>query len=78
MGEDDEDTVCCKFCTQVLKTSTNASVCRLEARRQAMINMPQLIKDWKEVCYLKPPRPISANNTSREVMVGDGRSGPND
>jgi hypothetical protein len=49
---------------------------RLEKRRQAMLEMPQMVQTWKEVsdliCYCDG---CGANITYREVTVVDGRSG---
>jgi hypothetical protein len=52
---------------------------RLEKRRQAMLEMPQMIQTWKEVCFNatlgSSYRSLTLND--REDMVVDGRSGPN-
>jgi len=51
---------------------------RLEKRRQAMLDMPQMIQTWKEVSH---PKLINIDTwliiTCSEDMVVDGRSGPN-
>lgn len=51
---------------------------RLEMRRQAMINMPALIQEWKQVCAVleKVWGSLEANEWNRKVTVVDGRSGP--
>jgi hypothetical protein len=49
----------------------------LEKRRQAMLDMPQMIQTWKEVSYLVNGSMDAANNEYRGVMVVDGRSGRN-
>ena len=52
---------------------------RLEKRRQAMLEMPQMIQTWKEVC--QPTNHVHLwyllTVTCSEDMVADGRSGPN-
>jgi hypothetical protein len=51
---------------------------RLEKRRQAMLDMPQMIQTWKEVSH---PKFLNIGTwlmiTCSEDMVADGRSGPN-
>lgn len=53
--------------------------CRLEKRRQAMLEMPQMIQTWKEAS-LSPFQihDILLTITCSEVMAVDGRSGPNE
>jgi large subunit ribosomal protein L25 len=50
---------------------------RMEMRRKAMLEMPQLVQEWKQVCLRI--RLIlwyaSANAWCRKVMVGDGKNG---
>lgn len=51
---------------------------RLEKRRQAMLAMPQMIQEWKEVSYSFGYTRINfANDIRRKDMVVDGRSGQN-
>lgn len=51
---------------------------RLEKRRQAMLDMPQMIQTWKEVSH---PKGLNTGTllivTCSEDMVVDGRSGLN-
>lgn len=53
---------------------------RLEKRRQAMLEMPQMIQTWKEVrliLLIMRNCKWKANNYNREDMDVDGRSGQN-
>lgn len=50
---------------------------RLEKRRQAMENMPALIREWESVRRtLVNPTHTGANNLFRKVMAEDGRNTP--
>ena len=52
---------------------------RLQKRKQAMLQMPQMIHDWKQVsCTLNSCDMMILTNESREDMDGVGRNGPND
>lgn len=55
---------------------------RLEKRRQAMLDMPKMIQEWKQVgsqCILKSSRKRDANAGGQfsAATVVDGRSGRN-
>lgn len=50
---------------------------RLEKRRQAMLEMPNLVREWKEVCSLTPLRVLLLMLYS-VAMVVVGRSGRNE
>lgn len=52
--------------------------CRLEKRRQAMLEMPQMIQTWKEVSIFPSlEQHTVADYLCREVTAVDGRSGRN-
>jgi len=50
---------------------------RLEKRRKAMLEMPNLVQAWKQVWSGSSMSPgVDANMVTSVVMVADGRSGP--
>lgn len=51
---------------------------RLERRRQAMLQMPQLIHDWKQVSLTSSCGLVELIRDGREGMGVVGRNGPND
>ncbi len=50
---------------------------RLETRRQAMINMPQLVQKWKTVRRTGRERERGTDGLSRLALAAGGRSTPN-
>lgn len=49
----------------------------MEKRRQAMLQMPQMIQTWKEVCISGLGMSTVTNTGYREVTDVDGRNGRN-